>query len=240
MSFKIEGTIEVTITEAYVQECRFQAQPNEMNNRNEYVMCYYDVVLLVQDAQGNNDHWYGEISTRTGLGNSADKYRYDMTLATLQEIGFNVRTMQELEQQFQPTADRSICIPNLVGIKCKAVTENRTYTKRDGTEGSAIRIKYLNNINSDAGGKRLNFDAFMAARRGTAPAPAPAAPAPAPAAPAASVQTALGTPLAPAAPQGYPASGYPQGYAAPVPPPAPAAAPAPAPAPAAPKPNCPY
>jgi len=235
MAFKIEGTIEVSVVEAYVQECRFQPQPNEVNNRNEYVQCYYDVVLLVQDAQGNNDAWHGEISNRTGVGNYADKYRYDMTLATLQDIGFNVTTIQELEQQFQPAADRTICIPNLIGLKCKVVTENRTFTKRDGTEGQAIRIKYLNGLNSDAGGKRFNFDEFMAARRGVAPA-APAAPAPTP---------------APAAPAAAPAPGYPpQGYAqpattAPMPPPAaPAPAPAvppPAPAaPAAPKPGCPY
>ncbi|MBQ9502874.1 MAG: hypothetical protein IJU70_12005 [Lentisphaeria bacterium] len=231
MAFKIEGTIEVTVAEAYVQECRFQPQENELNNRNEYVQCWYDVVLLLQDAQGNNDTWHGEMSTRTGVGNSADKYRYDMTLATLREIGFNVTTLGELEQQFQPTEDRTIFIPNLVGVRCKVVTENKIFKRRDGSQGQAIQIKYLNGLNSDAGGRRLNFDEFMAARR------APAAPVPAPAAAPAPAQ-------APAAP-GYPAPGYPQGYqqgypqaapaapAAPVPPP-----PAPAQAPA-PRPNCP-
>jgi len=229
MAFKIEGEIEVTVAEAYVQECRFQPQDNEQNNRHEFVQCYYDVVLLLQDAQGNNDRWHGEISTRTGVGNSADKYRYDLTLQTLQDIGFNVSTIQELEQQFQPAADRTICIPNLVGIKCKIVTENQTFTKRNGQEGQAIRIKYLNGLNSNAGGKRFNFDEFMAARRGAAPA-APAPVAPAPAAPA----------------PGYPPQGYAQpATAAPMPPPAaPAPAPAvPPPAPAVaptPKPGCPY
>ena len=178
MAFKTEGTIEVTVLEAYVQECRFQPKPNEVNNRNEYVQCYYDVVLLVQDAQGNNDEWHGEISNRTGVGNSVDKYRYDLTLETLQDIGFNVTTIQELEQQFQPAPDRTICIPNLIGVKCKVVTENQTFKKYNGSEGHAIRIKYLNGLDSNAGGKRFNFDEFMAARRGVAPA-APAAPAPA-------------------------------------------------------------
>jgi len=209
--FKAEGTFEVTIVEATAKECRFKAKENELNNRNEYVQCWYDVALLVQDAQGNNDTWSGEMSNRTGMGNSADKYRWELTLKTLQDIGFNVRTMQELEMQFQPAADRTIFIPNLVGIKCKVVTENRTYKKQDGTEGHAIRIKYLNGLNSDAGGKTLNFDEFMAARRGSAPQPA-AAPMPAPSAPAmmppatAPVQTAANGYAVPQQPAPYPAA----------------------------------
>ena len=47
MAFKIEGIIDVTVQEAYVQECRFQPKDNELNARGEYVQCYYDVVLLV-------------------------------------------------------------------------------------------------------------------------------------------------------------------------------------------------
>ena len=94
MAFKIEGQIEVTVMEACIQECRFQPKPNEVNNRGELVQCWYDVALLVQDVQGNNDTWCGEISTRSGVGNSADKYRYDMTLATLRDIGFNVNTLR--------------------------------------------------------------------------------------------------------------------------------------------------
>lgn len=209
--FKAEGTFEVTIVEATVKECRFKSEANELNNRNEYVQCWYDVALLVQDAQGNNDTWSGEMSNRTGMGNNADKYRWELTLKTLQDIGFNVRTMQELELQFQPAADRTIFIPNLVGIKCKIVTENRTYKKKDGTEGHAIRIKYLNGLNSDAGGKTLNFDEFMAARRGAAPQPA-AAPMPAPSAPAmmppatAPVQTAANGYAVPQQPAPYPAA----------------------------------
>lgn len=237
MAFKIEGTIEVTIMEAFVQECRFQPEANEVNNRNEYVQCYYDVALLVQDANGNNDTWYGEISTRTGVGNHASDYRYDMTLKTLQEIGFNVQTLQELEAQFQPTNDRSISIPNLIGTRCKVVTENKVFTKRDGTQGQTIRIKYLNNINSEANGaKRLNFDQFMAARRGTAPVAAPVtAPAPAPAAPASYQQASYQQ----AAPQYQQPATAPA--AAPMPPPAAATNPAPAPTPAQVQTqNCPY
>lgn len=205
--FKAEGTFEVTIVEATVKECRFKQKENELNNRNEYVTTWYDVALLVQDAQGNNDTWSGEMSNRTGMGNSADKYRWELTLKTLQDIGFNVRTMQELELQFQPAADRTIFIPNLVGIKCRVVTENRTYKKQDGTEGHAIRIKYLNGLNSDAGGKTLNFDEFMAARRGAAPQPAAPMPAPAMMPPAtAPVQNAANGYAVPQQPAPYPAA----------------------------------
>lgn len=229
--FKAEGIFEVTVTEAVIKECRFQPKENEVNNRNEYVQCWYDVALLVQDDKGNNDYWYGEMSNRTGKGNSADKYRWELTLKTLQGIGFGVKTMQELEMQFQPAADRTIWIPNLVGIRCKIETENRAYKKQDGTEGHAIRIKYLNGLDSAGGGKTLNFDQFMAARRGTMQQPA-AAPMPAPSAPAmmppatAPVQTAANGYAVPQQPAPYPA---------------PAAAPQQVPPPPAmPAPACPY
>lgn len=179
MSFKVEGTIDVTVKEAYVQECRFPAKENEVNERGEMVQCYYEVALLVQDEAGNNDVWHGEISSRTGKGNAAALYRWEMTLKTLQDIGFNVQTVTQLEEQFQPTEQRSIYIPNLIGMKCKVVTENKEFTKRDGSKATAIQIKYLNGINGGAGEKRLNFDEFMS-RRSAAPAPAPAPAAPQP------------------------------------------------------------
>lgn len=205
--FKTEGTIEVTVKEAVIKQCRFMPKENEINNRNEYVQCWYDVALLLQDDQGNNDVWSGEMSNRTGMGNSADKYRWELTLKTLQEIGFGVKTMQDLEMQFQPAADRSIFIPNLVGIRCKVVTENKTYKKQDGTEGHAIRIKYLNALDSAGGGKTLNFDEFMAARRGTMtpPAPAPAAPPVMNPPQTAPVQTAATGYVVPQQPVPYPA-----------------------------------
>lgn len=211
MGFRTVGTYEVTVKDAYTADCRFTQKENEVNNRGELVQIWYDVCLLVEDANGNNDTWRGEMSNRTGKGNSADKYRWELTLKTLQDIGFNVRTMQDLEMQFQPAGtDRHICIPNLIGTKCRIETEERTYTKRDGTEGKAIQIKYLNGLNG-GNEKRMNFDAFMAARRGTMQQPA-AAPMPAPAAPAmmppatAPVQTAANGYAVPQQPAPYPAA----------------------------------
>ena len=98
--FKIDGDLEVTIADAYVTEAKFPAKAGEINNRNEYVQVFYDVVVLLKDAEGNTDTWHGEISNRTGTGTYAHMYRLDLTLKTLQDIGFNVRSLQELEQQF--------------------------------------------------------------------------------------------------------------------------------------------
>lgn len=245
MSFKHEGSIDVTITEAFVADCKFGAKENEINDRNEYVQTYFDVCLNLQDAEGNSDIWRGEISNRCGKGNNAHLYRADLTLKTLQEIGFNVQTLADLENQFAEDQNGNVYIPNMVNLKCTVTTENKTFEKRDGTTATAIQIKYLNALGR-GGITRMNFQEFMARRRGAA-APAPAAPAPAAPAPAAPAP-------APAPAQGYmappvqqaPAAPAPAPVQAPMPAPAAPSAPAPAapaPAPAAPAPAtpvCPY
>lgn len=245
--FKTEGYLDVAIVDAYVAESKFQPKDNEVNNRNELVQTFYDVVLHVQDAEGNTDDWHGEISNRTGTGTVAHLYRLDMTLETLQKIGFGVMSLPELEAQFVPNQDRTISIPNLIGIKCTAVTEKRTFTKRDGSQGEAIFVKYLNALGANAP-KKLTMEELLSRRNPAAPATPP---------PAASVPTA---PVAPVYPQQAQAPTYPQqapaaapavqrGYPTPTtPPPAPAAPPpapvhagnaVPPPPPVA-KQNCPY
>lgn len=144
MSFKTEGQIDVKVMEAYMCEPRFPAKEQEMNARNEWVQVYGDVCLLLQDKDGNTDIWHGELSNRSGVGNSAHLYRTDMTLQTLQEIGFNVQTLQELGMQFVAGTDGTVTIPNLVGIEASVTTELKEFDKRDGSKGTAIRIKYLN------------------------------------------------------------------------------------------------
>lgn len=212
MPFKSEGTIDVTITDAFISEAKFQPKENELNNQGVPVETYYDVCIQVQNAEGDSDLWRGEMSNRNGVGNSAHLYRADLTLKTLQEIGFNVQSMTELEAQFVPANDRSISIPNLIGIKCTVTVERREYTNNTGAQKSILFIKYLNALGSGGHAKRLSFDDFMARRRGTAPQAAPA-------------------PATPAAPPQYqqPAQGYQQ--PAPTPQPlynqVPAAAPAP-------------
>ena len=235
--FKIDGDLEVTIADAYVTEAKFPAKAGEINNRNEYVQVFYDVVVLLKDAEGNTDTWHGEISNRTGTGTYAHMYRLDLTLKTLQDIGFNVRSLQELEQQFVANEKREIVIPNMVGIGCRATVEKSEKLNKYGQP--YFNVRYLNALSS--GPKRLSFDTLMSAVSAapTAPAPAPVAyvapvPATAPAAPAY------------AAPAPVPAAPMPPPAPAPVPAPvaAPVAAPAPAPtAPAAaplPPQSCPY
>ncbi len=253
MPFKSEGTFDVTITDAFISEAKFQPRDGELNNQGVPVETYYDVCIQVQSEQGDSDLWRGEMSNRNGVGNSAHLYRADLTLKTLQEIGFNVQSMTELEAQFVPANDRSISIPNLIGIKCTVTVERREYEDKTGAKKSILFIKYLNALGSGGHAKRLSFDDFMARRRTQSqtpaappqyqapaqgyqqPAPTPQplynqvpVAAPAPAAPPATSPSAFqpSTPSAPSTPSVRGAQ----------PPPAP---PAPA-APAAPSPACPY
>ena len=258
MSFKSEGTIDVTITDAFISEAKFQPKDGELNNQGVPVETYYDVCIQVANAEGDSDLWRGEMSNRNGVGNSAHLYRADLTLKTLQEIGFNVQSMTELEAQFVPANDRSISIPNLIGIKCTVTVERREYTDKTGAQKSILFIKYLNALGSGGHAKRLSFDDFMARRR-TQPQ-TPAAPPqyqqpvqtpyqvpaqPAPATQPLYNQVPVAAPQAPAAPS--------QAAAPVTPPSAPSVpvgagpcpsvsvrAPAAAPAPAAPSPACPY
>ena len=179
MSFKTEGTFDVTITDAFITDAKFQPKDGERNNQGVPVETYYDVCIQVANAEGDSDIWRGEMSNRNGVGNNAQLYRTDLTLKTLQEIGFGVQSMTDLENQFVPANDRSISIPNLVGLKCTVTIERREYEDRNGVKKSINFIKYLNALGSGHA-KRLSFDDFMNRRRGAAPA-TPAAP---PAAPA--------------------------------------------------------
>lgn len=241
--FKIDGDLEVTIADAYVTEAKFPAKAGEINNRNEYVQVFYDVVVLLKDAEGNTDTWHGEISNRTGTGTYAHMYRLDLTLKTLQDIGFNVRSLQELEQQFVANEKREIVIPNLVGIGCRASVEKSEKLNKYGQP--FYNVRYLNSLSS--GPKRLSFDTLMSAVSAapTAPAASPVAyVAPAPVAAPAPAPVPATVPAAPAYAAPAPAPAAPMPPPAPAPVAAPVAAPAPAPAaPAAaplPPQTCPY
>lgn len=220
--FRIEGQIDVEVKEAYVTDPKFDAKDNEVNNRNEYVQVFYDVCLLLADKDGNTDTWHGEISNRTGTGTVAHLYRSDLTLQTMRDIGFNVGNLTELEQQFAAAPDRTIIVPNMVGLKCTATVAKSEKTDRSGNP--YYNVKYLNAL---GGGKarRMTMEELMAKRGGAANAPetpAPVqqvAPAPAPApnyppqgAPAAQPppQYQQGYQQSAPAPQGYPQNAAPQ------------------------------
>lgn len=175
--FKTPGNIDCTVIDAFVAESKFPPKEgNETNNRGELVQTWYDVCLLLQDANGQTDTWHGEMSTRTGQGNRAHMYRWQMTLETLQQIGFNVTTIQELEAQFVPTQEGSVSIPNLLNLRCTAVVEASEKLNKDGLP--FVNIKYITKLGG-AGPKKLTMAEIMA-RRGAAPA-TPAAPVPPPA-----------------------------------------------------------
>lgn len=142
--FKVEGEFDVVVREAFMSEARFEAKPGEVNNRQEPVQTYGDVCLVLEDKDGNTDTWHGEISNRNGIGTKAHLYRTDLTLKTLQEIGFGVTSLAELGGQFVAESDGTVTIPNLVGMEATVTTEYKDYEKRDGTAGRALRIKYLN------------------------------------------------------------------------------------------------
>lgn len=202
--FKVDGNVDVTIIDAYVAECKFPAKENELNDRGEYVQTFYDVVLQLQDEAGNTDLWHGEISNRTGTGNNAHLYRLDLTIKTLQEIGFGVRNLTELESQFVSQPDGSLLVYNLIKMQCTATVVKSEKTDRNGNP--YYNVRFLNKLGG--GVKKLSMQEIMA-RRGApaaqaAPAPAPVAAAPAPAPAAPPVPTApppAPTPGAPVPPQ---------------------------------------
>jgi len=168
--FKIDGNVDVTIVEAYVSEAKFDAQPGEVNNRNELVQVMYDVCFLLQDKDGNTDTWHGEISNRTGTGTKAHLYRLDLTLETLREIGFNVNSIAELEAQFAAAQDGTIAIPNLVNMQATATVAKSEKVDRNGNP--YYNVKYLNKLGGgNGGGKKLTMAELMAKRGQAAPAP---------------------------------------------------------------------
>lgn len=228
--FKSAGNFDCTVIDAFMSDPKFDAKENEVNNRGEAVAVYGDVVLVLQDDAGNSDMWHGELSTRTGQGTRAHMYRYELTLETLQQIGFNVRTYSDLMAQCVWNPAGTECnLPNLKGLKCTAVVEQSDKVSQK-TGLPYFNIKYITALGAANGGaKKLSYAELM--RRMGTMNPNAAAPAAPPVSPAPAATPAPAPAPAPSAAYGQPTTPAP---AAPVPPPpaAPAAAPA--------APNCPY
>ena len=158
--FKEEGYFDVEVVDAFPAEAKFKEKENEKNDLRENVKVFYDVVLILKTANGNTDSWRGEISNRTGKYNETTVYRFDSTLRSLQRIGFKVKTVSDLEQQFYPDEHKNITIPNLVGIKCIAHVE-KTETKK-----GQIFYNVRNLYSAESNGKKItqeNFSKFSAA-----------------------------------------------------------------------------
>ena len=178
--FKIDGKVNVEITNAYVAEAKFAAKPDEDVN------VYFDICLTLQDEEGNYDTWYGEISDRMGFGQFSDWTRTDLTIKTLQDIGFGVADFSALREQFVASDEGVIILPNLIGMKCTAVVKKSDAVNKNGQH--YYNVRYLNALGG--GGPRKLTAAEVLAMLGepatevvepeevteaAAPAPAPKA-----------------------------------------------------------------
>lgn len=83
--FHAEGTFTVTIRKAVVAEPKFAPPPA------------VDVCLYVEDADGNGDWWRGEVSSRMGRGNFADRNQAQITFETLTGLGLQGGDLSKLE-----------------------------------------------------------------------------------------------------------------------------------------------
>ena len=123
MSIRTEQEyVAVTIVDAFFGPSKFTEDNGKQNNRGEYIAIMGDVCCVVEAEDGQRDVWRGEISNRMGPANStiADKYQSDLTLKTLQDIGFPVANLTELFSQFAPGKDGETAIPNLIGKTAEA------------------------------------------------------------------------------------------------------------------------
>ena len=91
--FTKEGQIKVTIKEATFADPRF----------NEHDPDAVDVALLgVEESTGEQDYWQGELSGAYGVGKMAGKKQYEITIESLERIGWkhgqdiNEETLQSL------------------------------------------------------------------------------------------------------------------------------------------------
>lgn len=154
--FNTEGEFDVTIVEAFIGAPKFAFDPEKDaagNSFRQAIQVIGDVIVKVKDETGNTGYWNGELSNRTGVGNFAQNTKTQMTLETLQKIGFNVQNFDQLMAQ----TDDNMNLPNLTGLTCVAVVEKVTTKKGK----DFYNIKYLNA--SGSGAKRISKKDFLAA-----------------------------------------------------------------------------
>jgi hypothetical protein len=74
--FRSEGEFPVTIVEAKLADPKFAAEPA------------FDVVVHVRTEDGQSDWWRGEVSTNYGKGNFANQNQGEITLKSLEKLGY--------------------------------------------------------------------------------------------------------------------------------------------------------
>lgn len=84
------GKHQLKIISVGFAEPRFETVPNA-----------FDVVIEVESVEDPSitDHWRGEWSTKYGIGTVADKMQWELTLATLEKIGFQGQDLSTLSAQ---------------------------------------------------------------------------------------------------------------------------------------------
>jgi hypothetical protein len=179
--FKAEGRFPVVITDVCFADPKFAKD----------IPGAFDVCVKVRhkDDPAQEDYWYGEYSTRYGVGVVSDKTQIQLTMNTLHEIGFVGNDLSTLKDQ-------------LVGKETFATTKAAT-----STQGNTFyNVKYLG---SGGGNEPKPISQEEMFRRAKMMMEAPAAQAPAqgsnpfagaaPAAPAqasAQAPTTIGNPFA--------------------------------------------
>ena len=163
MAFKHEGSFKGKVLDVMIAEAQFAKEdPNA-----------FDVCIQVQGPDGQSDWWRGEVSGAYGKGNAATKTQKQLTMESLQKIGFKGNDLSKLA--------------GLVGREIEYTVVARTY-KKDGVEKTVFDVRYLGP--NEFGPKRLDASAMSAKLKamGFAAPTAPAAPTqPAPAQPAQAV-----------------------------------------------------
>ncbi len=77
MRFTEEKTYQVEIVEAFIAKPKFAQDEGA-----------FDIAILVRDAEGHEDFWRGEVSREWGKGNFSDRTQAQITMLTLENIGW--------------------------------------------------------------------------------------------------------------------------------------------------------
>ena len=172
MSIRTEQEyVAVTIVDAFFGPSKFTEDNGKQKNRGEYIAIMGNVCCVVEAEDGQRDVWRGEISNRMGPAGStiADKYQSDLTLKTLQDIGFPVNNLTELFAQFAPGEDGETAIPNLIGKTAEAKIRK---SEKNGKVYYNVQNLYGKKVE-----QKFSFAQFQQMMQQGQPAAAPAAPA---------------------------------------------------------------
>lgn len=89
--FKQAGQFEGKILDTMIAEPKFaQNDPNA-----------FDVCLRVEGPEGQSDWWHGEMSTKLGKGNFANRTQAQITMGDLRKIGFEGDDLTTLDAQMK-------------------------------------------------------------------------------------------------------------------------------------------